>query len=199
VRDEVMTLFLAGHETTAIAVSWALYLLSQNTACEAKLAKEIEGVVGSRAPTLEDVPRLTYCGHVVSETMRLYPPAWNVGREAKVPFEAQGFRLPAGAQVWMSTYVVQRDPRWFDAPDSFRPERWEDGLAKRIPKFAYFPFGGGPRLCIGNAFATMEAVLILATILQRFRLSLDGSRPVKTFPAITLRPKHGLWMRVAAR
>jgi cytochrome P450 len=196
IRDEVITLFLAGHETTALALSWAFYLLSQHPEVEARLAAELRDVLGARAPTLEDVPQLTYTEQVITETMRLYPPAWSIGREAIEPVEIHGYRVPVGAQVWMSQWVVHRDPRWFDDAESFRPDRWADGLAKRLPKFAYFPFGGGPRICIGNSFAMMEATLLLARIAQRFRPTLAPGARVATFPSITLRPRYGMKMQI---
>ncbi len=199
VRDEVLTLFLAGHETTALTLTWTLYLLATHADIERRVAEEVRSVLGSRLPTIEDMAKLPYTDLVLTESMRLYPPAWSVGREAVEPFDLRGYRIPAGAQLWMSQYVVHRDPRYFDAPEEFRPERWANGLAKRLPKFAYFPFGGGPRLCIGNAFAQTEATLMLATILSKYRCDLVPGQTIEAFPSITLRPKHGMKMRLAAR
>jgi cytochrome P450 len=199
VRDEVMTMVLAGHETTANAVSWALFLLSQNKETDDRLASELASVLGGRLPTLDDLPRLRCVEHVVNEALRLYPPAWAIGREVVEPVELRGIRFPRRAQLFFSQWVVHRDPRYFPDPEAFRPERWADGLAKRLPRFAYFPFGGGPRACIGNAFATMEAIFILATVAQRFRLSLAPGRRVKPRASITLRPRHGLRMHVSER
>jgi cytochrome P450 len=198
-RDEVMTLFLAGHETTANALSWAFLLLAQNPRQDARLAAEIGLVLGGRTPALDDLPGLACVERVVTEAMRLYPPAWLMAREVVEPFELRGLRFARGTQLWMSQWVVQRDVRNFEAPDSFVPERWADGLAKRLPKFAYFPFGGGPRLCIGNAFAMMEATLVLATIAQLFRFELAPGARAVPFPSVTLRPRFGLKMRVLAR
>ncbi|HEX8286291.1 MAG TPA: cytochrome P450 [Pyrinomonadaceae bacterium] len=197
-RDEVMTIFLAGHETTAVALTWAWYLLARNPEAEEKLAAELSEVLGGRAPTVEDLPRLRYAEWVVKESLRLYPPAWAVGREALRECEVGGYRIPKGAQVIAYPWVIQRDPRWFTDPQAFRPERWGEESISRLPKYAYFPFGGGPRLCIGNYFATMEAVLILSTIARRFRLRLVSDDPVEPFPALTLRPKRGVAVRLEA-
>ena len=198
-RDELMTLFLAGHETTALALSWAFVLLAQNPEAEAKLASELDRVLGGRPVALEDLPSLEYTDAVVSETMRLYPPAWAVGREAQKDCTIGGYEIPKGTQVWVSQYVVQRDARFFEEPTRFSPERWIGGLAKRLPKFAYFPFGGGPRICIGNAFASMEVKLLLATIAQRRRFRLLPGHKIESVAAVTLRPKHGVWVEVLAR
>src|SRR5262249_40983593 len=174
VRDEVMTLFLAGHETTAVALSWTWYLLAQHPDVNARLVEEIDAALGGRAPTAADLPKLKYADMVVAESMRLYPPASGMGRQA--PSASAGARDPVtpGLILILPTWVVHRDSRWFDDPEAFRPERWAGDLARRLPRFAYFPFGGGPRQSIGNAFATMEAVLLLATIAQRFRLEIES-------------------------
>jgi cytochrome P450 len=198
-RDEVMTLFLAGHETTANALSWTLFLLSRHPEVDARLAAEIDVALGGRAPVLGDLPKLSYVEQVVTEAMRLYPPVWLMSREVLEPFELRDVAFPKGTQIWMSQWVLHRDPRYFDEPEVFRPERWADGLAKRLPKFAYFPFGGGPRLCIGNAFAMMEATLLLAVLVQRLRFQLSPRARVVPFPSVTLRPRYGLEMRVSAR
>jgi cytochrome P450 len=198
-RDELMTIFLAGHETTALALTWAWYLLAQSPEAEANLAAELNEVLGGRAPRAEDVPRLRYAEWVVKESMRLYPPAWGVGRECVRECEVGGFRVPKGMQVFAFQWVVQRDPRWFADPLVFRPERWGEEGVSRLPKYTYFPFGGGPRLCIGNYFATMEAVLILATIAQRFRLRLVPGHNVELLPAMSLRPKNGVRMQLGRR
>ncbi len=199
IRDEAMTLFLAGHETTANALSWALFLLSRNPDVEARLASEVATTLGGRAPVLGDLPRLAYVERVVTEAMRLYPPVWLMSREVLEPFELREMRFPKGSQIWMSQWILHRDPRFFQDPEAFRPERWADGLAKRLPRFAYFPFGGGPRLCIGNAFAMMEGTLLLATLVQRFRFDLSPGARVVPFPSVTLRPRHGLTMHLSAR
>lgn len=198
-RDEVMTMVLAGHETTANALAWALFLLSQDPAADARLGAELSTVLGGRLPTLDDLPNLPYVGCVVSEALRLYPPAWAIGREVAEPLELRGFRFPKGAQLYFSQWVVHRDPRYFEDPEAFRPERWADGLARRLPRFAYFPFGGGPRACIGSAFATMEAALVLATLAQRFRFALAPGHRVAPRASITLRPRYGMSMKVLAR
>jgi cytochrome P450 len=193
-RDELMTIFLAGHETTALTLTWAWYLLAQNPEAEERLAAELSEVLGGRAPTVGDLPRLRYAEWVVKESMRLYPPAWGVGRECVRECEMGGYHVPKGMQVLAFPWVIHRDPRWFRDPLAFRPERWGDESNSRLPKYAYFPFGGGPRLCIGNYFATMEAVLVLATIARRFRLRLVSEDPPELLPAISLRPKGGILM-----
>ena len=198
-RDEVITLFLAGHETTALTLSWTWYLLAQHPALEAKLAAEIAEVVGDRSPGLGDLPKLTYTEQVVKESMRLYGPAWGVGREAVEDCEIGGYPVPAGTTIFLSPWVMHRDPRFFDRPEEFVPERWTDGFEKSLPRFAYMPFGGGPRICIGNRFAMMEAVLLLATVVRRFQLQGPPERPVVPYPSITLRPKGGVWVKFAQR
>ncbi|HEY2459775.1 MAG TPA: cytochrome P450 [Candidatus Acidoferrum sp.] len=198
-RDESMTIFLAGHETTANALSWTWYLLSKNPSTEEKLHEEIDRVLAGRLPTLGDLPNLRYTGHVVTESLRLYPPAWGMPRLAIEDVEIGGYTVPKGSGVTMSQWVVHRDPRWFDQPDEFQPERWAGDLAKRLPRFAYFPFGGGPRQCIGNSFALMEAALILATIAQRFRVRVLPDCPVVPLPSITLRPKNGIRVLLESR
>lgn len=198
-RDLVMTLFLAGHETTAIALGFAFHLLSENPAVDAALASELESVLGDSPAGLAHLPRLRYTEAVILESMRLYPPVWALGRQAAVPVEIGGHRLAPGSQVWMSEWVVHRDPRWFQAPEEMLPERWLEGGDRPRPKFAYFPFGGGPRLCIGQSFAMMEAVLVLATIARRFRLRHVPGRRIELLPSVTLRPRGGLPMLVEAR
>jgi cytochrome P450 len=199
VRDEVMTLFLAGHETTAVALSWAWYLLAQNPRADAALAEELRTVLDGRAPTVADLPRLRYTAMVVDEAMRLYPPGYALSRQVLRPTEIAGHPIPAGAAVVIPTWVVQRDPRWFDRPEEFVPERWGDDLAKRLPRFAYFPFGGGPRQCIGNTFALMEAVLLLAALARRFRLELVPGQNIRPVPYVTLRPEPGIRMVLKPR
>jgi cytochrome P450 len=195
-RDEVMTLFLAGHDTTALTLTWTFYLLSQHPAVAEALHEELRAALGGRAPTMDDLPRLRYADAVIAESMRLYPPAWVVGRQAICDCVIGGYRVPKGTVVLASQWTMHRDPRYFDDPEAFRPERWQDGLAKRLPKYAYFPFGGGPRVCIGNSFALMEATLVLATIVQRFHLDLAPGHPVETETYFTLRPTHGMKMVV---
>jgi cytochrome P450 len=199
VRDEAMTMFLAGHETTAVALSWTWYLLAQHPAAEACLADELREVLGGRAPAVTDLPRLKYAGMAVTESMRLYPPAYAIGRQAARATEIAGHAVASGDIFIAPAGVVHRDRRWFEEPEAFRPERWAGDLAQRLPRFAYFPFGGGPRQCIGNSFAQMEAVLILATIAQRFRLSLVPGQRITPTPYVTLRPEPGIRMLVARR
>ena len=198
-RDEAMTLFMAGHETTANTLAWAWYFLANHPEAEAKLHAELDAVLGDRSPTFADLPALTYTEHVITETLRVYPTVWIVGREAIEPCEVGGYRIPVGTTVFMPQWVIHRDPRWYDDPTSFRPDRWADGLARRLPRYAYFPFGGGPRICIGNGFAMMEAVLLLATIARRYRLALAPGAPVKPWPTMTLRPESGVHVILGRR
>jgi cytochrome P450 len=193
-RDELITLFLAGHETTALALSFTFYLLAQHPEVDAKLSAELEDVLGGRLPTYGDIARLRYTEWVIKESMRLYPPAYSIGREALADCEIAGYHIPKGTQIALFQWIVHRDPRWFEDPETFRPERWDNDLARRIPRCAYFPFGDGPRICIGNQFAMMEAVLCLATIAQRFRLSLAPGFQLRLLPSVTLRPRHGVSM-----
>ena len=197
-RDEVMTLFLAGHETTALALSWSWYLLASNPETEKKFHAELDEVLGGRTPDVSDLPQLKYTDMIAKEAMRLYPPAYAVGREAIEETELGGFRVPKGTQVFAFQWVTQRDPRFFDDPAAFRPERWANGANDQLPKYAYFPFGGGPRQCIGNYFAMMEIVLLLATIGQRFRFSLTDEK-VEVLPVLSLRPKNGIKVVVHRR
>ena len=198
-RDEVMTIVLAGHETTAIALSWTWHLLGEHPYAEAKLLSELKEVLDGRAATVQDLPRLRYADAVIKESMRLYPPAWAIGREALGDCEIGGYHVPAKTQMFISQYVTHRDPRFFDYPDAFDPSRWQDGRTEDLPQYAYFPFGGGPRLCIGSNFARMEAVLLLATIAREFRLEpVTGDPPIPQ-PSITLRPKGGIRMRLSER
>ena len=191
-RDEVMTLFLAGHETTANALTWAFYLLAQNPEAEARLHAELDAVLeGDRLPTAEDVAALRYTEMVVAETMRLYPPAWAIGRLALEDHEVGGFLIPRGSLVLVSQYVTHRDPRFFPDPLRFDPERFAPEARSARQQFSYFPFGGGPRRCIGEGFAWMEATLMLATLARRWRLRLLPGRKVETQPRITLRPGSG--------
>jgi cytochrome P450 len=193
-RDEVMTLFLAGHETTALTLSWAWHLLAENPAAESKFHKEIDEVLGGRPPTVADMSSLKYIDMIAKESMRLYPPAFGLGRESIEECEIGGFRVPPKTQVFMFQWATHRDPRFFEAPDEFQPERWNEERAAKIPKYAYFPFGGGPRACIGNYFAMMEIVLLMATIGQRFRLSKARDHEVELYPAMSLRPRKGIFL-----
>jgi len=198
-RDEVITLFLAGHETTASALSWTWWLLAQHPEVEAKFHAELDALLGGRVPSLEDLPKLAYTGHVLTESLRLYPPAWAMARLAVEDHELCGYAVPKGTGVAASQWIVHRDPRWYEAPDEFRPGRWEGDLLKRIPRMAYFPFGAGSRQCIGNAFALMEATLVLATIGQRHRFQIVEGHPVEPLASITLRPRHGIRVFVEER
>jgi cytochrome P450 len=191
-RDEAMTLFMAGHETTANTLAWTWVLLARSPDVEARLHAELDAVLGGRVPTFADLPRLGYADAVITEALRVYPTVWLLGREAVEPCAIGGEPVPVGLTLWMSQWVLHRDPRFFDEPEQFRPERWSDGLARRIPRYAYFPFGGGPRICIGNSFAQMEAVLLLATIARRYRLALAPDAVIRPFPTMTLRPDGGV-------
>jgi cytochrome P450 len=191
-RDEAMTLYLAGHETTALTLAWAWYALARHPHVEDRLVSEWQTVLAGRAPTVEDLPRLTYTEHVIMEAMRLYPPVYLIGREATTDLELGGYFVRRGTTVFLSQWVTHRDGRFYEGPLEFRPERWADGLAKRLPKYAYFPFGGGPRVCIGNGFAMMEAVLLLATFGQHYRFTLEPEPPVAFDLGITLLPENGI-------
>jgi cytochrome P450 len=198
-RDEAMTLFMAGHETTANTLAWTWMLLSQNPEAEATLHDELANVLAGRSPTFADLPRLVFADRVITEALRVYPTVWLLGREAVEPCTIGGERVPVGLTLWMSQWVIHRDGRFFDDPESFRPDRWSDGLARRIHRYAYFPFGGGPRICIGNSFAQMEAVLLLATIAQRYQVHLVPGTVVRLFPTMTLRPDGGVHVVLAQR
>ena len=196
-HDECLTMFIAGHETTALALSWAWYELTQNADVAGAMRAELARVLGGRAPTLADVPALQFSSQIMTETLRLHPPAWNISREALTDIEIGGHRISAGAEILMSQYAVHRHPRYYDDPDSFKPGRWSGDLAKTLPKYAYFPFGGGPRLCIGQQFAQMESVLILATMAQHSDLELVPGQRIVPQPSITLRQKDGLKVMLA--
>jgi cytochrome P450 len=200
VRDEAVTLFMAGHETTSNTLAWTWILLSRNPDAEAKLHAELDSVLGGRAITPADLPRLKYLDWVIKEALRLYPPAWAISwRVPQEDLHINGYTFAKGKLLFISPYVVHRDVRWFPEPDAFIPERWADDLEKRIPRYAYFPFGGGPRICIGNSFALMEARLIVGAIAQRYRVQLDPAHPIIPEALITLRPKGRLPMRLSAR
>lgn len=199
VRDEAMTLFGAGHETTSNALMWTWYCLSQNPDAEAKLHAELDSVLNGRTPTLEDLPRLKYTEQVVKEAMRLYPPAWGTTREAIVDTTVGEYPVKRGEVLVINIYGVHRDPRFFPDPERFDPDRFTPEREKALPKYAYLPFGGGPRVCIGNAFAMMEARLILATIASRYRLRLAPGHVVKPQRMFTLRSQTGMQMVVQAR
>jgi cytochrome P450 len=185
-RDEAMTLYIAGHETTGNTLVWAYTALARNPEVFERMRAEVVEVVGERRPTLADYRRLTYTEAVVKETLRLFPPAWLFQTRAVVDVELAGHHVPAGTTVWTSQWPVQRDPRWFDAPTRFRPERFLGTPSH--PKYAWFPFGGGPHVCLGNRFALVEAVLVLAMVAQRFRLDVDPGLRIGPQPLLTLQP-----------
>ncbi len=199
VRDEAMTLFLAGHETTANALTWALYLLSENPDIREKLVTEIDTVIGQRRATLTDLKQLTYTQQVIKEAMRLYPPAWILTRIVQEPFELSKFTAQPNNIMIVSQYLTHRDPQYWENPNQFDPSRWTPEAENDHTKFAYFPFGGGPRVCMGNHFAMMEAQLVLATILQHATVDLAPNTTIIPEPVITLRPLGGLPMTVTLR
>jgi cytochrome P450 len=199
VRDEAMTIFLAGHETTANALTWTWYLLGGAPGVEARLHAEIDRVLHGRLPTMADIQALPYVERIVTESMRLYPPAWIIGRRAMAEYPIDPYAAPAGSILLMSPYVMQRDTRYYAEPERFDPDRWTPDFRATLPRFAYFPFGGGPRQCIGESFASMELSLMLATIAQQWRLRLVPGHPVVPQPLVTLRTKHGMKMTVERR
>ena len=190
-RDEVITLFLAGHETTANALTWTWVLLDRHPEIERHLHEELDAVLGRRRPSAADVPRLPYTRAVLAESMRLYPPAWTMGRRAVADYRWAGHEIPAGSLILMSQWIVHRDPRFWPEPARFDPSRWLSESPPR-PRFSYFPFGAGNRVCVGESFAWTEGVLVLATIAQRWRVRLDPAHPVEPQPLITLRTRHGV-------
>jgi cytochrome P450 len=199
VRDQVVTIFMAGHETTSLALTWTWYLLSQHPAVEAKLHAELDAVLAGRPPRHEDLARLPYTRMVIEESMRFYPPAHTLSRAALADDEVLGHRIPKGAQVLIVPWLVHRNPKLWESPDRFDPERFAPELAAARHRFAYIPFGAGPRICIGAAFAMAEAMLILTTIAQRYRLRLVPGFPVEPQGLITLRPRHGMRMTLERR
>ena len=199
IRDEVVTLLLAGHETTALALTLTAYLLAKNPVAEERLVSELEDVLDGETPTMADLPELTYTERVVRESMRLYPPVPGIIREPVKPDIVGGYEIPPGATVRMHQWVVHRDPRWYDDPLAFRPERWTDEMEESLPKLAYFPFAAGPRRCIGDRFAMLEAQLILATIYQEYHLELVPGTDLDLMATITARPKHEIPMTVSRR
>ena len=217
VHDEVMTLLLAGHETTALALTFTVFLLAQNRDVERELVAELDEELGDDPPTLADLDRLTYLDSVVEESLRLYPPVPGIVREAVADDRVGDYRIPAGATVSMNQHVVHRDPRWYDDPMAFRPDRWTseaqrasdaseestdsraDDFRESLPRLAYFPFAAGPRRCVGDRFALLEARLVLATVLQNYRLELVSSPSLDLRPSITARPRNPVWMRVHDR
>jgi len=198
-RDEALTLFVAGHETTALALTYALYLLAAHPEQQELLAAELGQVLAGRAAGFTDLERLKQTEAVLLEAMRLYPPVWSVGREALVDVEIGGYRMPKGSTFFMSQWLMHRDPELFADPERFLPARWAGDAQRRLPRFAYFPFGGGPRICIGNRFAMMEATLILATLAQRFSFATTPETRLDLLPTVTLRPRAPVYLRIAAR
>ncbi len=198
-RDEVVTLFLAGHETTANALTWASYLLSAHVAIERRLRAEVDEVLQGRIPTASDLPKLPYTRMVIDETLRLYPPAWITNRRAIEADTVCGYHIPAGATVSISPYVTHRDPTLWENPEGFDPERFSPERSVGRTHYAYFPFGGGPRQCIGKGFALMEATLVLALLTQHYELHLVPGRKVETEALATLRPRYGMWMTTHPR
>jgi cytochrome P450 len=201
IRDEVMTLTLAGHETTANALSWTWYLLAQHPEVESRLHDELDDVLerGRRLPTVADLPRLRYTEMILSESMRLYPPAWVVGRLAIRDYAVRGYVVPAGSLVLASQYVTHRDARFFAEPERFEPARWTPEAREARPAYSYFPFGGGARRCVGEGFAWMEGVLLIAAIASGWRMRLDPEHRVETYPRITLRPRRGVRVTLERR
>jgi len=199
VRDEAMTLFLAGHDTTTNALTWAWYLLAQHSDVEAKLYDELDAVLAGRLPSIEDFPRLKYTEMVFAETLRLYPPAWRIGRHAINDYDVGDHLIPAGSLVLLSQYVMHRDERYFPDPERFDPERWTAEAREARPQFSYFPFGGGARRCIGEGFARTAGILLLATLAGAWRMRLSNEHNVEMQPLLTLRPKHGIQMTLQRR
>jgi cytochrome P450 len=199
VRDESITILLAGHETTANALTWTWYLLSQNPDAEAHVHRELDLVLGPRDPRPSDYPQLAYTRRVITESMRLYPPAWIIGRRAIDSYHLGEFEVPPRGILFMSPYVMHRDARYYPEPGRFDPDRWTAAFEAALPRFAYFPFGGGARQCIGEQFAWMEAVLVVAAVARRWRLELDPAQRIVPQPLVTLRSRYGMSMRLASR
>jgi cytochrome P450 len=195
-----MTIFLAGHETVANALTWTFYLLSLNNREEKKLHDEVDCILGNDAiPTAADIPKLEYTEKVFTESMRLYPPAWAVGRQAIHDCKIGEYTIPAGSTILMSQYLMHRDKRFFLEPERFNPDRWNNDTRTNLPRFSYFPFGGGPRACIGEPFAWTEGIIAIATIARRWILKLESGHPIALKPLATLRPKYGMRMKIIRR
>jgi cytochrome P450 len=200
VRDEIMTIFIAGHETTANALTWTFYLLSQHPDVEEKLLDELGTVIDSdRTPTVDDIPKLKITEKILRESMRLYPPVWSMGRSVGNDYHLGEYIVPAGSTIMMSQYVMHRDSRYYNEPDQFNPERWGSETRSSLPRFSYFPFGGGIRACIGESFAWMEGILVIATIGRQWKMRLVRGHRVELDPAITLRPRYGMKMKLERR
>lgn len=199
VHDAALTLLLAGHETTATALTWTWYLLSHHPAVEATLHRELDTVLAGRLPAVDDLPHLVYTRMVFTETLRLYPPAWLMTRRAQAPHRIGDYTLPAGSFILISPYIAHHDARFFPDPEAFQPQRWDSANAKTHTRFAFFPFGAGPRQCIGEGFAWMEGILALATLAQQWQMRLVPNHPVVVHPLVTLRPKYGMPMILRRR
>jgi cytochrome P450 len=191
-RDQLVTLLVVGHETTAVGLAYTFRLLAQHPRVFERLCAELDQVLEGRPPTSADVPRLTYADCVVKESLRLFPPVWILSRVPLADCEIGGYRVPAGVRLYLPTWIIHRDPRWFQDAETFRPERWEHDQVKHLTRGAYIPFGDGPRLCIGNHFATVESILVLAVVAQRFRLELLPDQPFELLASITMRPRYGI-------
>ncbi|MGB6590144.1 MAG: cytochrome P450 [Candidatus Nitrosopolaris sp.] len=195
-----MTIFLAGHETVANALTWTFYLLSQNNKEERKLHEEVDSVLGHDLfPTAANILKLEYTEKVFTESMRLYPPAWAVGRQAIHDCKIGEYTIPAGSTILISQYLMHRDKRFFPEPERFNPERWNSETRTNLPRFSYFPFGGGPRACIGEPFAWTEGIIAIATIARRWIMKLESGHPIALKPLVTLRPKYGMRMKIIRR
>ena len=199
VRDEVLILFLAGHETTANTLAWTWYLLSQHPEVEARLHAELDAVLGGRAPAFADLPKLTYTRQIIEESMRVYPTVYAMDRSTTKDIEVGGYTVPKGKTIFVSPWCMHHDPRYYPEPFRFDPDRWTPEEKEKRPRYAFFPFGGGPRTCIGEQFAWAEAICVLATLAQRWKPRLKPGHPVETYPLITVRLKHGLKMTLEAR
>jgi len=198
-RDEAMTMFLAGHETTANALTWSLLLLSRYPQTARKLADEAGDVLGDRSATAADLPKLEHARRALSESMRLYPPVWVIGRSPSEDVRFDGYPVPRGSLIFISPYVTQRHPKFWEDPEGFDPDRFAPEKQKAMHRFQYFPFSAGPRMCIGMGFAMMEGQLLLATMMRRYRFDVQPGHPIEPEPLITLRPKYGLSVRVHRR
>jgi cytochrome P450 len=198
-RDEIMTLLLAGHETTATTLEWSLLLLAQHPEKERKLQQELDTVLGNRLPTADDLSHLMRTDWVINEAMRLFPPLWTIGREAIKPCTIAGFPIPVGTNVFVSNWVMHRDPRYFPDPDTFHPERWGDHTTSSLPPFVYTPYGAGPRVCVAARLAQIELVLLLATIARRFVVRLTDQTTIRPRALVTLRPDGPIMVRIVER
>ena len=193
-RDDLMTILIAGHETTAMAIAWSCAMISRNPSLRQTLRAEVDTVLGGRLPTLADLPKLEFTGMIVEEALRLYPPFWSISRKALADDALGDYRIPAGSTLMLCPYVTHRNPRYWKNPEAFDPQRFSAAERDSRPKYAYYPFGGGPRVCLGKAFALMEAKLYLAMLTQRMALDLVLGQQLDAEPMISLRPKGGIHM-----